>query len=91
MNERLRDPRFDTLEQHSLLDGLDHFTGIAAVLVTLMIGFDIYFWLGLGRPPKLTIVWGAAIAISMWKRTVSGPHDGRCPRRGTAQWLATAS
>jgi len=71
-------------EQGSALDGVDHFTAIIALLVTAMVGFDFYFWLGLHQPPKLAILWVPPMAVNMWKRVISGEDVKRWP----SSWYA---
>jgi hypothetical protein len=73
------DPPFDPTARYSALDGLDHFSGIVALLVTAMIGLELYFWLGLNKPPQLAIVWMPPTAINMWRRVVTGDGGGGWP------------
>jgi hypothetical protein len=73
------DPPFDPTARYSILDGIDHFTGIVALLVTAMIGLDLYLWLGLNKPPRLAILWLPLIAVNMWRRVVTGDGSGRWP------------
>jgi hypothetical protein len=76
--------RFDTFERHSLLDGLDHFSGMFALLVTLMIGVDIFSWITRDRPPHGIVLWAPVITVNMWRRVVSGEDS---PRPWPASWL----
>jgi hypothetical protein len=75
--DSVSDPLFDPTARYSAPDGLDHFRGIVALLVTATIGLDLYFWLGLNRPPQLAILWVPPIAINMWRRVVTGDGSSR--------------
>jgi hypothetical protein len=69
----------DTLERPSVLDGLDQLTGVVVLVATAMIGLDLYFWLGLNKPPRLSILWMPPIAVNMWRRLVTGVDRGPWP------------
>jgi hypothetical protein len=71
-------------ENGSALDGADHFAGIVALIVTAMVGLDLYLWLGLNKPPKLSILWIPPMAVNMWKRLVTGEDVRRWP----SSWYA---
>ena len=83
----MADRPLESWEQHSVLDGLDHFTGIFALLVTAMIGVDIYLWLALGKPPKFSMFWMPPIALRMWRRAITGENAWSIPRSWYA-WMA---
>jgi len=65
------DIRLDGIEQRSVLDGLDHFSGIAVLLLIAMVGFDLYFWLALHKPPHMSIVWFPGVAANILRRVTS--------------------
>lgn len=69
----------EAIEGHSFLDGLDHLAGIAVLAVMAMIGLDLYFWLGLNKPPKLAILWMPPLAVNMWRRTLLDIDKGPWP------------
>jgi hypothetical protein len=79
----MADRPFESTDPPSILDGLNQFTGVV-VLVTLMVGFDLYRWLGLHQPPRLSVLWLPAIAVNMVRRMVSGDDAGPWP----APWYA---
>ncbi|HEX3646377.1 MAG TPA: hypothetical protein VHT95_12270 [Vicinamibacterales bacterium] len=56
----MSDPPYDPTARYSALDGLDHSTGIVALLASAMIGLDLYFWWLTG----FAALW---VAISFWK------------------------
>jgi hypothetical protein len=82
------DIRLDVIEPQSVLDGLDHFTGVFALVVTVMIGVDLYSWLWRNQPPKLAILWFAPIAVKMWTRARSGEDTTRRTTAWDVAWVA---
>jgi hypothetical protein len=67
-----------TVARHSVLGGLDHFSGMAGLLLTAMVGLDLYAWLVLHKPPRMAIVWFPSIGANIFRRATLG-EDGQWP------------
>ena len=68
---------FDPAARHSALDGLDHLSGLLALLLTAMIGLDLYSWIAHNRQPRGSILWLLPTGASLWRRAIVGKEDGR--------------
>ena len=71
-NRTVPDVSFETVERHSVLDGLDGMSRLAVLLLFAMVGLDLYSWLALHKPPHMAIVWFPAVAANILRRVTSG-------------------